>query len=86
MADLIIEAKKIPGAVRHATIFKSFDDLLDGDSLVIVNNHNPLPLLSQFHEQKPGLFTEEYLAEGPDEWKLKITKIKKEGCCGCCGT
>lgn len=86
MSDVIIDAQSIPGPVRHATIFKTFDDLQDGSALVIVNNHDPLPLLNQFNEQRSNQFTQEYLAHGPTEWKVKITKIKKEGCCGCCGT
>jgi uncharacterized protein (DUF2249 family) len=85
MNDTIIDAQKIPGPVRHATIFQTFDDLKEGSSLVIVNNHDPRPLLNQFTQQRPEQFTQEYLAEGPSEWKVKITKIKKEGCCGCCG-
>lgn len=86
MSDVIIDAQKIPGPERHATIFKTFDGLQDGDALVIVNNHDPRPLLNQFSEHRPDQFKEEYLAEGPTEWKVKITKIKKEGCCGCCGS
>lgn len=86
MNDVIIEAQKIPGPVRHATIFKSFDELQEGSSLVIVNNHDPLPLLNQFGEQRADQFTQEYLVQGPTEWQVKITKIKKEGCCGCCGS
>ncbi|MDD4976057.1 MAG: DUF2249 domain-containing protein [Bacteriovorax sp.] len=85
MNDMIIDAQKIPGPVRHATIFQTFAELQIGSSLVIINNHDPRPLLNQFTEQMPGQFTQEYLAQGPIEWKVKITKIKKEGCCGCCG-
>ena len=85
MNDLIIDAQKIPGPVRHATIFKTFDDLEEGASLIIVNNHDPRPLLSQFSDQRPEQFTQEYLVAGPTEWKIKISKIKKASCCGGCG-
>lgn len=82
MSNVIIEAQKIPGPVRHATIFKAFDDLKDGEALVVVNNHDPRPLLNQFREQRLGQFSQEYLEEGPNEWKVKITKNKNQGCCG----
>lgn len=84
MADFVIEAQTIPGPQRHAYIFDCFDKLGGGESLVIVNTHDPVPLLRQFSEMKVGQFKHEYLERGPDQWRLKITKNKKEGCCGFC--
>jgi uncharacterized protein (DUF2249 family) len=85
MNDFVIEAQKIPGHERHAFIFKSFDNLAAGESLVIVNNHDPVPLLNQFRQHRPDAFVHEYLEEGPTCWRLRLTKKKSEGCCGFCG-
>ncbi len=85
MTDITIHAQEIPGPERHAKIFQAFDGLQMGEALVIINNHDPRPLLNKFNEERPAQFSEEYLVEGPTEWKVKITKAKKEGCCGCCG-
>ncbi|MFS4457896.1 DUF2249 domain-containing protein [Bdellovibrio sp. HCB2-146] len=85
MAEFVIEAQKISPSHRHSFIFQSFDNLEGGDSIVIENNHDPLPLLRQFKEVRTDQFTHEYLEQGPDVWRLKITKTKKEGCCGFCG-
>lgn len=84
MNDFIIEAQKIPGPQRHQYIFNCFENLGGGESLVVVNTHDPVPLLRQFHELKGGEFQHEYLEQGPSQWRLKITKNKKEGCCGFC--
>lgn len=85
MTDFVIEAQKIPPAERHAYIFQSFDNLEGGESIVIVNNHDPVPLLRQFESLKTDQFEYNYLESGPVQWQLKITKKKKEGCCGFCG-
>lgn len=84
MADFVIEAQQIPAPERHAFIFQSFDNLEGGESLIIVNTHDPIPLLRQFDDRKAGQFVHEYLEQGPQTWRLKITKKKKEGCCGFC--
>ena len=41
--------------------------------MVLIAPHNPLPLLSQL-EQINGSLGIEYLAEGPEEWHIKLTK------------
>ena len=84
MKDILIEAQLIPANERHGFIFSTFDALEVGDSITILNNHDPKPLLMQFDESRPSLFSSEYLVSGPIEWKVKLTKKMKEGCCGCC--
>lgn len=84
MNEFVIEAQKIDSKSRHAFIFESFDNLEGGDCIVIINSHDPLPLLRQFNETRPNQFVEEYLEKGPETWKLRLTKRKKEGCCGFC--
>lgn len=85
MNDFVIEAQKIPAPERHSYIFKCFDNLEAGESLLIINSHDPIPLLRQFNDLRPGDFDHLYLDEGPAIWKVRITKRKKEGCCGFCG-
>ncbi|UOF01524.1 DUF2249 domain-containing protein [Bdellovibrio reynosensis] len=85
MKEVIIEAQSIPPQHRHAYIFEAFDNLEAGESVVIVNTHDPVPLLKQFEQNRANQFAHEYQAKGPDLWKLKLTKNKKEGCCGYCG-
>lgn len=84
MKEVLIEAQKIPAEKRHDKIYEAFDDLSAGDSLVIVNNHDPLPLLMQLGEDRPSQFSSTYLEKGPESWQVRLTKKMKEGCCGCC--
>jgi len=85
MTNTIINEATIPGLEKHAVLFNAFDDLGTGESLVIIDNHDPRSILNQFYDERPAQFTEEYLELGPSEWKVKLTKMKREGCCGSCG-
>jgi uncharacterized protein (DUF2249 family) len=59
---------------RHPLIFRTFDELPSGNAFVLVNDHDPKPLYYQFLHERDGLFSWEYLRQGPDLWKVKITK------------
>jgi uncharacterized protein (DUF2249 family) len=59
---------------RHPLIFRTFDELPNGDVFVLVNDHDPKPLYYQFLHEREGLFAWEYIQQGPDIWKVKITK------------
>ena len=83
--EITIDVQTIVPAERHSFIFKNFDSLDEGQSLIVVNDHDPRPLLRQFQEKRPEQFRDEYLEAGPSVWRVKITRTKKEGCCGFCG-
>lgn len=85
-----IDVRTIPPFERHAKIFGQFDELQVGQSLVITNDHNPVPLKLQLEGRKPGQVQWTYLQDGPDLWRVEISKVKAEpdsghSCCGACG-
>lgn len=59
---------------KHPTIFGRFDELDEGESLTIHNDHDPKPLYYQLLGERGKIFTWEYLEEGPEYWKVKISK------------
>lgn len=59
---------------RHPLIFKTFDALKKDEFLILVNDHDPKPLYYSFLHEREGQFGWDYLAEGPEEWKVKITR------------
>ena len=59
---------------RHPLIFGTFDGLAAGEAFVLINDHDPKPLYYQFLHEREGLFTWEYLQQGPDLWKVKIAR------------
>lgn len=65
---------------KHPTIFVRFDELTEGKSLTIHNDHDPKPLYYQLLGERGNTFVWEYLEQGPEWWKVRITKrIAGEG-------
>lgn len=60
--------------MKHPTIFARFDELNEGESLTIHNDHDPKPLYYQLLGERGNIFTWEYLEQGPEWWKVKISK------------
>jgi len=72
-ADIVLDVRMIPHAIRHASVFGAFDAIPAGLSLVLVAPHNPLPLLNQLAERAD--IDVEYLVQGPEEWRLRVTRL-----------
>ena len=70
----ILNVSLIEPKLKHPTIFIRFDELVAGESLTIHNDHDPKPLYYQLLGERGNIFTWEYLQEGPDLWKVKISK------------
>ncbi|MEO5651889.1 MAG: DUF2249 domain-containing protein [Marmoricola sp.] len=69
-----LDARAIPHAIRHATIFGALDGVAPGRGLVLVAPHDPLPLLAQLEQRAPGDFAIEYLERGPESWRLSMVR------------
>lgn len=65
-------------AKRHDMIFDAFDRLKPGEAFVFTNDHDPKPLYYQMEAESGEPFEWEYLLALPDEWKVKVTKIKEQ--------
>jgi regulator of cell morphogenesis and NO signaling len=70
----ILDATLIEPRLKHPTIFARFDELKSGEVLNLHNDHDPKPLYYQLSAQRGDIFTWEYLEQGPEWWKVKITK------------
>jgi uncharacterized protein (DUF2249 family) len=69
-----LDARVIPHAIRHATIFGALDATGPGGGLVLVASHDPLPLLAQLDQRSPGVFEVSYLERGPEAWRLLFAR------------
>jgi uncharacterized protein (DUF2249 family)/iron-sulfur cluster repair protein YtfE (RIC family) len=68
------DARVVPHAIRHATIFGALNSIGSGSGMVLVAPHDPLPLLAQLEERSPGLFSVDYLERGPEAWRLRFLR------------
>lgn len=75
-ADRVMDVRPIPCSIKHGLIIKRWLELTVGDHFILLNDHDPVPLYYQFAAQWPGAFTWEHLVKGPEEFRVKITKLK----------
>lgn len=74
IAENVLNVTELEPRVKHPTIFARFDELNEGESLTILNDHDPKPLYYQLMGERGDIFTWEYLENGPQWWRIKISK------------
>lgn len=67
-----IDVRDMKPRERHPLIFRTFDELEVGHSLMLINDHDPKPLYYQLCHERPLEFVWEYLEQGPDVWRVQI--------------
>ncbi len=70
----VLDARAVPHAIRHATVFGALDAIRSGKGLLLVAPHDPLPLLAQLERRAPDTFDVSYRQRGPEAWRLAITR------------
>ena len=70
-----LDARAVPHAIRHATVFGALDGIRPGGGMVLVAPHDPQPLLAQVERRNPGVFSVEYLERGPEAWRLSFVRV-----------
>lgn len=70
--EKVIDVRPIPAPQKHPKIFGAFDSLKEGESFLLVNDHDPKPLYYQFLAEKNGTFSWVYVEAGPVIWKVRI--------------
>ncbi|MBP1932700.1 DUF2249 domain-containing protein [Ammoniphilus resinae] len=70
-----VDVRKYLPREKHPTIFRTFDDLNNGEAMQIINDHDPRPLQYQFMMERPNQFEWEFIEQGPEVWRVSIKKI-----------
>ena len=69
-----LDLRQMPPFERHEKIFEIWGGLTAGQTLRIINDHDPKPLYYQFAAEFKGLFEWEYEQKGPSDWIVKIKR------------
>ena len=69
-----LDVRKIGPKDKHPTIFQTFAKLQPGQTMEIINDHDPKPLYYQFMAEHADQFAWQYLEDGPEVWRVAITK------------
>ena len=73
----VMDVRPIPCSVKHGLILKTWRELALNSFFILLNDHDPVPLRYQFMAEFPGAFTWEYLEKGPEDFRVKITKVRE---------
>ena len=70
------DVREIPPNERHGRIHDAFDALEPGESLTIVNDHDPKPLYYELSAEVPAFDDEAYAVEreGPERFVAELPK------------
>ncbi len=74
--EKVLDVRNILPRERHPLIFQTFEALKPGESFILVNDHDPKPLYYEFHYERQGQFTWEYLEQGPEVWRVRIGRVR----------
>ena len=69
-----------------AAIFAALEALRPRQSFMIVSDHEPRPLQYHLQSRFPGLFNWALVEQGPEEWRVVITREAEGDCECCCGS
>jgi uncharacterized protein (DUF2249 family) len=75
--DKVMDVRPIPCSIKHGMIIKTWRELPVGDYFVLLNDHDPVPLRYQFIAEYSGTFAWDYLEAGPEDFRVKITKLSE---------
>lgn len=81
MSDIVIttlDVRELLPRERHPLIFAHLDALQVGETLRLVNDHDPKPLRYQLMAERPDMFAWEPEEQGPEQWVIRIRKIAAE--------
>ena len=73
-SEVTIDVRDLVPRDRHPRIFSTWEGLPDDGSILLVNDHDPVPLYYQFAAEWQGRFRWDYLEQGPTVWRVRIRK------------
>ena len=72
----ILDLRSMPPFERHEKIFQLCDSLKAGQTLKIINDHDPKPLRYQFEVEYKDKYEWQYEKQGPKDWVVNIKRIE----------
>jgi uncharacterized protein (DUF2249 family) len=75
-ASVTLDVRTIPAPQRHPRIFALLDQLVLGQEMVLVNDHEPKPLWYQIQATQPDCFAWDPRATGAHEWTVRIRRLQ----------
>lgn len=76
MPDTTLDVRDVPPAERHPAIHDAFAELESGDTLTLINDHEPTPLFYEMRAEVEAFDPEGYTVDrrGPEEYVAEFPK------------
>ncbi len=74
LQSIELDVRVIPPREKHPAIFRTFDSLAAGQSMLLLNDHDPKPLRYELAAERPDSFDWAYEAQGPELWRVRISR------------
>ncbi|MEU8606496.1 DUF2249 domain-containing protein [Actinoplanes sp. NPDC048791] len=75
MTGHTVDVRPLRKPDKHPAAFDAFDALPVGDAVILINGHDPRHLREEFARERPRGFEWTYLEDGPQIWRIQITKL-----------
>lgn len=72
----VIDLRPMVARERHALIFRELDRLEVGDTLTLINDHDPKPLYYQLQAERPDVFAWDSQPTSDEEWHIQVQRLK----------
>lgn len=69
-----VDAREYEPRDKHTVIFQTYENLARGETMELINDHDPKPLHYQFEAEMTDHYEWEYLEQGPEVWRVAISK------------
>ena len=69
-----LDIRTVPPPQRHPKIFGTFDALAADEAFVLINDHEPKPLLYHLQVERAGQFDWSVLESGPTRYRIEIRR------------
>lgn len=74
-----LDVRNMPPAERHPKIHEAFETLESGETLTIINDHEPKPLFYEFRAEVESFDTDGYVVEQEDSERF-VAHFPKKDC------
>lgn len=72
--EILVDVRSLPPRERNPAMLKAWNDLQDGESVLLVSEQELTPWYYQLACEHTGTFRWEYQEQGPETWRLRLTK------------
>jgi uncharacterized protein (DUF2249 family) len=70
-----VNVTEYPPHLKHKVIFETFNNLKPSEAMLLINDHDPIPLRLQFESMHTGQFSWDYIEQGPIIFQVRISKL-----------